>query len=281
MAAKTRRSRIPKKTRDLNPAFVKAPGPEIAASELVHVYGNEFVCDTESRGFATPGGRSIAEIVVDASEGFVPLWAKETTLRWRFREASLRVFANPAKARAEIRNLLAEALVAWADATPIKFAEREDLWDFEIAVQNGDHCSADGCVIASAFFPDAGRHLFKLFPKMFEQDRQEQVDTLIHELGHVFGLRHFFAQISEKTWRSEIFGTHKPFSIMNYGAQSRLTAADKSDLKRLYQKVWAGELTHINGTPVKLVKPFHSLGTSAGTLVVPQLIEVGRADGTE
>ena len=41
---------------------------------------------------------------------------------------------------------------------------------------------------------------------MFAQNRKEQVDTFIHEIGHVFGLRHFFANISETAWPSEIFG---------------------------------------------------------------------------
>lgn len=32
------------------------------------------------------------EIVVDASGGFIPLWAEGTTLRWRFQEQSLSFF---------------------------------------------------------------------------------------------------------------------------------------------------------------------------------------------
>ena len=52
---------------------------------------------------------------------------------------------------------------------------------------------------------------------MFTQSPEEQVETLIHEIGHVFGLRHFFAQLSETAWASEVFGTHDPLSIMNYG----------------------------------------------------------------
>jgi hypothetical protein len=54
---------------------------------------------------------------------------------------------------------------------------------------------------------------------------------------------------------------------MNYGSQSVLTADDKSDLKRLYQLVWSGELTQINGTPIKLVKAFHTIGASPENLV--------------
>jgi hypothetical protein len=237
------------------------------AKDEVHVFGRGAVCDTESRGHATPRGLSPLEIVLDASEGFIPLWAKNTTLRWRFRESSMKYFEKPETAKAEIRKLLGESLLAWGDAVPVKFAERQDAWDFEIVMRKNDDCDASGCVLASAFFPDAGRHQLVLYPQMFAQSRKEQVATLVHEIGHIFGLRHFFANISEKTWKSQIFGTHKPFTIMNYGSKSVLQAADRADLKRLYQLVWSGQLKKVNGTPIKLVKPFHTIGAPPGSLV--------------
>jgi hypothetical protein len=233
------------------------PDPE------VHVFGDHVVCDTDVRGHATPDGRDITEIVVDASEGFIPLWAPETTLRWRFQERSLRTFVDPEATKAAIRSLLGEALVAWGDATPIRFTEKRDVWDFEVVVREADRCSPSGCILASAFFPDAGRHELVVYPRMFTQIKKEQVDTIAHEIGHVFGLRHFFANVSETAFPSQIFGEHKPFSIMNYGSQSELTEDDRSDLKRLYQLVWSGELTKINGTPIRLQTPFHA------TLVQP------------
>ena len=236
---------------------------------LVHVYGDGVVCDTESRGYPTSRGLSPLEIVVDASEGFIPLWAKGITLRWRFQERSIRNFQDPTAAKAEIRKRLGEALLAWDRSAPVKFAEREDAWDFEIVVRKADDCDVNGCVLASAFFPDAGRHKLTLYPEMFEQSRKEQVETLIHEIGHVFGLRHFFAQVSERAWPSEIFGVHRRFSIMNYGSESVLTQDDKADLKRLYEAAWSGELTEINGTPIRLVKSFSS--TRAGLVGGPVL----------
>jgi hypothetical protein len=249
-----------------SPQLLKAesstkPDPE------VHVFANGFRCDTETRGHATPQGRSPLRIVVDASEGFIPLWVKDTTLRWRFRESTMKYFKKPAAAKAEIRRLLGEALLEWGDAAPIKFAERSDVSDFEIVMRKNDDCDANGCVLASAFFPDSGRHQLTLYPKMFAQVREEQVETLIHEIGHVFGLRHFFANISETRWASQIFGAHKPFTIMNYGSQSILTDDDKADLKLLYQLVWSGELTQINGTPIKLVKAFHTLAAPPENLI--------------
>jgi hypothetical protein len=239
----------------------KTPNPEI------HRFKNGRVCETDSRGHKTPGGLSIREIVVDASEGFIPLWDRNMTLRWRFRESSLSFFENPTAAKAEIRALMAEALVGWGDAAPIRFAERADAYDFEIVVRHQENCTINGCVLASAFFPDPGRHLLTLYPTMFEQTREEQVETMAHEIGHVFGLRHFFADVAETQFPSEIFGTHTRFSIMNYDGDSRLTNEDKSDLKRLYQLVWSGELAQINGTPIRLMRPFHTLGTPVDAAV--------------
>ena len=146
------------------------------------------------------------------------------------------------------------------EAAPVKFKEAEDAWDFEIAIRSDDQCSVSGCTLARAFFPDGGRHDLAIFPKMFDQSRKEQVDTLIHETGHIFGLRHFFAEVHESKWPSEVFGTHKPFSIMNYGAMSELTDADKQDLTFLYQSAWSGDLTNVNGTPLRLMTPYHASG---------------------
>ncbi|HEV7881783.1 matrixin family metalloprotease [Bradyrhizobium sp.] len=264
--ASTRQAGTPGPAVDL----LRLKNPESAANAsepFVHIMKKGIRCDTEQRGHSAPRGRSRLEIVVDASEGFIPLWEKDTTLRWRFRESSLKPFANPAALKTAIEKLLAEALVEWGDAVPIKFAKRDDAWDFEFVMKSATDCDINGCVLASAFFPDAGRHTLTIYPTMFEQDKTEQRETLMHEIGHIFGLRHFFAQISEASSASEIFGKHSKFSIMNYGANSKLTADDRADLKKLYQQAWSGQLTHINGTPIKFVKPFHTTGGGSEELI--------------
>ncbi|MGW5072304.1 matrixin family metalloprotease [Rhodococcus sp. NPDC004095] len=230
------------------------------AEPLVHAYGPGAICDTDTRGFPTPGNRSPAELIINAPEGFIPLWAKDVTLRWRFQERSMLLFENPDSARTAVKKLFGKALLAWGDAAPVKFTEGNDAWDFEIVVRESDRCSVNGCVLASAFFPDPGRHELVIYPRMFTQSANEQVETLVHEIGHTFGLRHFFANISETAWPSELFGKHKPLTIMNYGSQSVLTDDDKADLKSLYQAAWSGELSAINGTPIQLTVPFSSIG---------------------
>ena len=114
-----------------------------------------------------------------------------------------------------------------------------------------------------------------IYPKLFSQNRSEQVETLVHEIGHAFGLRHFFANVSETAFPSIVFGTHAPFTIMNYGNQSVLTDADKADLRRLYQAAWTGALTQINGTPIKLVKPFHSVGAVPNVMLAAAAAPAG------
>jgi hypothetical protein len=237
----------------------KSDKPYNEAGSDAHSLGKGRLCDTEARGHASPNGDSPIKLVVDASEGFVPLWEKGTTLRWRFRERSMEHFANPTAAKNEIRRLMGDALLKWGKAAPVRFKEDNDVWDFEVVTRKSDDCDAGGCVLASAFFPDSGRHELELYPILFRQSREEQVDTLIHEIGHIFGLRHFFAQVAENGFPSEIFGTHSKFTIMNYGELSKLTEIDKRDLIRLYRLAWNGTLTQINGTPIRLVKPFHTL----------------------
>ena len=244
-----------------NPFQARSPQEAFKAKKsLVHIYGSgkKKVCRTDNRGYAQPKERSPTSIVVDSSSGFIPLWSKGVRLRWRFKSDSMEYFEDPAAAKAAFTELFAQAVAAWGDAAPVRFEYREDAWDFEFSMQSSNDCDQGGCTLAEAFFPDGGRHELLIYPKMFEQSRKEQIETLIHELGHVFGLRHFFAKVSEGSWPSEIFGAHSKFSIMNYGADSQLTSSDKADLKALYKGAWNGTITSINGAPIRLLKPFSS-----------------------
>ncbi|WP_080776841.1 matrixin family metalloprotease [Chryseobacterium phocaeense] len=224
----------------------------LPSEDRLHMYGKHVLCITDNKAHK----KSPFELVVDSSEGFIPLWEENVTLNWRFDRSMHSFFMNPELAKTEIKRLFSEAVLAWEDACPIRFSENEDLWDFEITMLP-DRCNGNSCVLASAFFPQQGRDKLVIYPKLFAQSYQEQVETMAHELGHIFGLRHFFAKTDEKEWDAEIFGTHVPFTIMNYGANSSLSPADKADLKELYRLVWSKQLTKINKTPIRLFKPYH------------------------
>jgi len=258
--AKSSRAQL-ENSNPLQPRKATLPKAEVPD---VHVYNKKVVCITDTRGFQTHRNLSPLEIRVDATDGFIPLWAEDVTLRYRFRDRSFqRYFEDPEAAKSAILRLFGEALDTWGDAAPVRFKYDEDASDFEFVMMQSADCDSSGCVLASAFFPDAGRHEFTMYPTMFEQTHKEQVETFAHEVGHIFGLRHFFANISETRWPSRLFGEDNPFSIMNYGHMSELTDADRSDLKKLYRAAWSGELTEIDGAPIRLVRPFSSLTEAA------------------
>ncbi|WP_155642260.1 matrixin family metalloprotease [Pseudomonas alabamensis] len=241
-----------------NPFRLKSHTTPDPAHSNVHRYGphSSIICDTESRG----GVRNIAELQLDATQGFIPLWSEGSILRWRFREQSLLPFEDPEAVKAAIEALFCKALRAWGEAVPVSFARDDDAWDFQVVVQAVERCDeTGGCVLASAFFPDPGRHDLVIYPTLFKQDEAEQIETLAHELGHVFGLRHWFAPQREAGFPSTPYGVQNAVSIMNYGPDSQLTDDDRQDLKQLYEDAWSGRLTQINGTPIRLVSPFHTL----------------------
>lgn len=228
-------------------------------TEKTPVHNNRHECLTDSIGQANPQGRLPGQIVLDVSNGFIPLWDENVTLFYRFNAQSS---SDPYNRLDQARKLFNDAIIKWGDASPVRFMENDELWDFQIMLRSANE---DG-VLASAFFPDGGRHQLDIYPLMFTQNKHEQLDTMLHELGHVFGLRHFFAKTNpnERQFRSEYWGTHEKFSIMNYerpethGEDSCLTDLDKSDLTALYDLVWSKQLRSINRTPIVLFRPYHT-----------------------
>lgn len=67
-----------------------------------HVYGRGLKCRTDTRGYPTPNNDNPLRIVVDATEGFIPLWHEGSILRWRFQEHSFAHFADPIAAKAAV-----------------------------------------------------------------------------------------------------------------------------------------------------------------------------------
>jgi hypothetical protein len=62
---------------------------------------------------------------------------------------------------------------------------------------------------------------------------------------------------------------------MNYGKDSKLTKADRADLKKLYRLAWSGQLPDINGTRIQLVRPYHAAGGPADMVVPVAAVKPG------
>jgi hypothetical protein len=228
----------------------------------IYEFKNKFICSTDSRGYASPKNRTPNELVLDASHRFIPLWKKNQVLMYSFNLKSLTYFRDVTSAKLGIQEIFQKAILEWGDAAPIKFTEAQpnDGWDFEFYMNSNDDCESGGCVLAKSFFPGAGSQQLVLFPQFFAQSRTEQIKTLTHEIGHIFGLRHFFANLRETHWAYVTFGRQLEMTIMEYGSNCKLTEIDKLDLKDLYQKVWLREVTDINKTPIRLFKTYNKSG---------------------
>jgi hypothetical protein len=200
------------------------------------------------------------EVVVDLARNKVPLWAQGTIVNWRFHDESFERYGDAQRMKHRVARLMQEAINAWGSVAPVQFEQSVDAWDFEIYMRQRRDCQNDGCVLASAFFPSSRRERMVLYPSLLEYDEAEQLSTLVHEIGHIFGLSHFFAQTDagEREFPSLVFGKHSRLTIMNYGSDSRLTEADRRDLARLYDAAWSADPEAEIGKKVHLLKARHA-----------------------
>ncbi|KAI1380025.1 hypothetical protein F4677DRAFT_302085 [Hypoxylon crocopeplum] len=125
--------------------------------------------------------------------------------------------------------------------------------------------------VASAFFPSdppAKRQLY-VYGKAFSKDNHEwMTNAFCHELGHIIGLRHEFAQLHERDLPSKQLGKTNRLSIMNYFghlSQFRIQDTDYDGVRRLY-KLNKGEY---HGYKLVDVKPTHYARISPPSLPQP------------
>jgi len=198
--------------------------------------------------------KNTTKLVVDAQNKNIHLWAPNQTIRWCFDENSFsQKYNNPQHVMNTVSDLIKTALNNW-EFVPLTFQYSINNPHFRVVMHMNDDCDGKGCTLASAFFPQQITSL-DLYPILFSKNftYADVVNTLEHEFGHVFGLRHYFALTEESFRAAKIFGSHKPQTIMNYGDKSVLTTDDKDDLKTLYEKAWDGSLTAIGGVQIKFI----------------------------
>ncbi|KAK4164410.1 hypothetical protein QBC43DRAFT_289008 [Cladorrhinum sp. PSN259] len=102
---------------------------------------------------------------------------------------------------------------------------------------------ADDLTLASAFFPNKVGDVLVYRTTLVEPEcRKVLRNTFLHEIGHILGLRHEFANEDdpEKPGKkreslAHLFGSVNPHSVMSYDDVNNINELDKEDVKAFYQ----------------------------------------------
>ena len=153
-----------------------------------------------------------------------------------------------------VQELFEQAQQKWEFTDYVTIEQVDSIFKADFIVHaaptNGNMSS--GFVLASAFFPNADQNDFYVYPEMFTVG--DPLNTMLHEIGHIYGLRHYFFR-EEEGFPGLTFGTENEKTIMNYGKNSILTDTDKTELKALYEYVM--DNTKVNPGPVVMFKSRH------------------------
>lgn len=106
-----------------------------------------------------------------------------------------------------------------------------------------------GTALAEAFPPDAPVEARRLvvYAKHFDPCYVDSmVNTFLHEIGHILGLRHEF----EEPQPSVLFGKADALSVMNYPGHPRELRLQRTDIKWM-QEFYAFSGKFLDGLPIK------------------------------
>lgn len=187
----------------------------------------------------------------------IPRWntspSQHTTLKW-FLKADGFPSADVAMAAAEAINHAAEAMNQaareWnnmAFGVIVSQTMDEAAANFNLIYKvNGPTEDMEG-VYAEAFFPNqAHRDVIVYEFGMEESNRYKLKNVFLHELGHVFGLRHEFALEEEGDGAKQFMKPNKD-SVMDYNDLPTIQETDKEGIRQFYK---LADRTKIDGSPV-------------------------------
>ncbi|KAI0014715.1 hypothetical protein F4780DRAFT_767184 [Xylariomycetidae sp. FL0641] len=204
---------------------------------------SRYPCHTQS---GTPPPQISSGAIRLGYNNVIGRWAKGAAPCWCVKRSSFPSIADAEYAAACLR----EAVRLWRRAAPNipTFNQTEDR---EIATFQLTYGSTDDLgLLAEAFFPNQSRRELEVFKEAFSSmNKPFLTNILLHEVGHILGLRHEFAEIIP----SVQMGTPDRLSVMNYHGQADqwvITAADASWTNELYS-----DIQEIRGSRIQFVHP--------------------------
>lgn len=150
--------------------------------------------------------------------------------------------------QAEVTSLMTRATLQWESAADIDFKDIGASTSkplFIVRAATAAEEKSNPYTIASAFFPSLFARELVLYKRFFAKDDAGRMSTMVHELGHILGLRHEHIwkngkQVEESSYPAELITALDKGSIMHYNwkpgynGNGKLTALDKRGVKILY-----------------------------------------------
>lgn len=174
----------------------------------------------------------------------IPRWKSPTTLKW-FVDAGTFPSADEATAAAEAFD---QAAKEWNDvAFGITISQTTDKKAANFNLVYEVNPTDAQRVYARAFFPhqiDEDVVVFKY--GMDPANRFKLKNVFLHELGHVFGLRHEFAIDREGEGARQFMDSNKD-SVMAYNKVPMIQETDKEGLREFYK---LADRAKVDGSPV-------------------------------
>ena len=135
---------------------------------------------------------------------------------------------------AQVRPIVERALAMYEAAANFKFIEVDSSAskDIEMRFKQGD----GGGIAFSRHNSNAQMDRIRVSSQTIEELETDYFDTLIHEIGHIIGLKHPFDESREGEWSWDEGHRHNPNTIMSYSPNrgNELLPADIAALRFLY-----------------------------------------------
>jgi hypothetical protein len=210
--------------------------------------GDKYHCITQkgdepSLAAAATSEPNLPSIVL-GMDSIIPRWKIPTTLKWY-----LMADKFPSTEDAEIAaEALNQAANEWRNVdfgvTVFQTQNKREA-NFNLVYRRNPR--DDPYVLAEAFFPhDRDNDVILYAYGMHPDNRYKLKNVFLHELGHIFGLRHEFA-IEEEGEGAVQFMTKNSLSVMDYNDQPMIQESDKQGLRAFYK---LAETYDVGGSPV-------------------------------
>ncbi|KAH0542210.1 hypothetical protein FGG08_003332 [Glutinoglossum americanum] len=207
------------------------PGPSV--HDDLTISASKYTCSTQKSMPQTVGSPNLAGIMLGLSVN-IPRWKKGSTVKWAASYTGYPTLNHATYAASQLN----AATEVWNSLDiGVTFEWVTDLEDAAfVLVYGGDQ----GTVLAESFFPnEEPLNTVFVYQGAFQPGSKNiQKEIFLHELGHILGLRHEFADRPFRGNPTEggaiAFGERNEFSVMSYNFPPTIQESDKRDTRAFY-----------------------------------------------